>query len=149
MDGTKTVKCGLCGENGEVTANKIFTYKGYSKKESKNNAICVGYDIDYYALSEYEEFAEIDYIFGFVASANNNTPLDENANAGKNVIKTNLSESKYTSVEFVLTAKDWTVGAAAEAKLSINMYVIIDGAVKYITANGLSDTAEAKAYSEI
>ena len=148
-DGTKIVKCGICNEDGELTANKIFGYKGYSKKENKNNAVCVGYDIDYDALAEYEEFASVDYVYGFVAAANNNTPLDENANAGKNVIKTDLSDSKFISVEFILTAEDWTTGPASEAKLSINMYVIVNNAVKYITANGYSDTAEAKTYLEI
>ena len=148
-DGTKTIKCGLCGKSSEITVNKIFDYKGYSKKENNNRAVCVGYFIDYNALSEYETFTDVDYTYGFVASANNDTPLDENANAGNNVIKTDLSESKFTSVEFILTAKDWTVGAASEAKLSINMYIIIDGAVKYITASGLSDIAEAKVYAEI
>jgi len=148
-DGTKTIKCGLCGKSSEITVNKIFDYKGYSKKENNNRAVCVGYFIDYNALSEYETFTDVDYTYGFVAAANNDTPLDENANAGNNVIKTDLSESKFTSVEFILTAKDWTVGAASEAKLSINMYIIIDGAVKYITASGLSDIAEAKVYAEI
>ena len=148
-DGAKTVKCGLCNENGEISASKIFDYKGYSKKENKSNAVCVGYFIDNDALAEYEKFTEVDYTFGFVAAANNNTPLDANGEEGKNVVKTELSERKFTSVEFILTAKDWTTGAAAEAKLSINMYIIIDGVVKYITANGLSDTAEARTYLEI
>ena len=146
-DGTKTIKCGLCNKDGEVTANKLFDYKGYSKKESGKSSICVGYAIDYDALAEYEELADVDYIYGFVASANNNTPLDENANAGKNVIKTDLTDCKFTSVEFILSAKDWT--AVSEVKLSINMYIIIDGAVKYITGDGLSETAEAKTYLEI
>lgn len=148
-DGTKTVKCGICGENGEVSASRIFEYRGYSRKENKNTSVCVGYAINQNALAEYEQFTSVDYIFGFVAAANNNTPLDTNGNADNNVIKAELSHVKYQSVEFILTAKDWTVGSASEAKLSINMYVMIDGIVKYITANGLSDTAEAKTYLEI
>ncbi len=147
-DGTKTVKCGVCGkENSEIVANALFTYKGYSKNDK--GGFCIGYTIDQVALVEYETLNETTVVYGFAAAVNNVNPLNANGEVADNSIKAELTKSKYTAADFVLTAKDWTAENVASAKLSINMYVIVNNAVKYITANGYSDTAEAKTYSEI
>ena len=36
-----------------------------------------------------------------------------------------------------------------DIKITLNMYVIVNNAVKYVTANGYSDTAETYKYSDI
>ena len=110
--------------------------------------MCVGYDINLPEVKEYEsKYGKLNY--GFVASANNDTPLDESGNEETNVVKVSLSENKYTHVDFALFSDNWTDEKIAAAKITLNMYVIVNNAVKYITANGLNDTAEAYTYSEI
>lgn len=147
MDGTKTVKCGLCGvDNDTIVAEKVFTYKGYST--NSKGAMCMGYFIDQTALNEYETlYGEVEY--GFAASANNDTPLDENGDPEENTVKVSLNENAYTAVDFVLGATDWSDEKLCDVKITLNMYIIVNNAVKYITANGYSDTAEAYKYSEI
>lgn len=146
--GTKTVKCGVCGkENSEIVANALFTYKGYSKNDK--GGFCIGYTIDQVALVEYETLNETTVVYGFAAAANNVNPLNANGEVADNSIKAELTKSKYTAADFVLTAKDWTAENVASVKLSLNMYIIANNAVKYITAKGMADTAEAKTYSEI
>ena len=144
--GVKTVKCGVCGKDSELTAKKVINYKGYSKNDK--GAMCMGYDIDQESLKEYESKNGA-LTFGFVASANNNTPLEANGNAKDNVVKADLTGSAYNAVDFILTADDWTTESVANAKISINLYVIVNNAVKYVTVNGYSDTAEATKYSDI
>ena len=146
-DGTKTVTCGLCGVNNDsIVAEKVFTYKGYST--NSKGAMCMGYFINQSALDEYETLnGKVEY--GFVASANNDTPLNENGEQEENTVKVSLSENVYTAVDFVLGATDWSDEAVCDVKITLNMYVIINNAVKYVTANGYSDTAEAVKYSEI
>ena len=145
-DGKKTVACGICGKNSDLTANKVFDYKGYSK--NGKGAMCMGYTVDQGALKDYEaKNGKVNY--GFIASANNNAPLNNDGSAKDNVVKADLTESDYTAVDFILTADDWTTESVAAAKISINLYVITATAVKYVTANGYSDTAEAYTYSEI
>ena len=146
--GTKTVKCGVCGkENSEIVANALFTYKGYSKNDK--GSVCVGYLIDCSAITEYQTISGTKLTYGFVAAANNDKPLGLDGNVSSNVIKTDLTNNAYTAVDFILTATDWTAENVASVKLSLNMYIIANNAVKYITAKGMADTAEAKTYSEI
>ncbi len=145
-DGTKVVKCSLCQADKEVTADKVFDYKGYSK--NGKGGLCMGYIIDQSALKDYEsKNGKITY--GFVASANNNTPLDENGNQKENVVKAELTGTLYNAVDFILTSEDWTSENVANAEITLNMYVIANGVVNYVTQNGYSDTAEAYKYSDI
>ena len=145
-DGTKTVKCGNCGNNIELKADKVFDYKGYSN--NGKGGFCMGYIIDQAALKDYEaKNGEVNY--GFVASANNNTPLYENGNPKDNVVKADLTGSTYNAVDFILTSEDWTSENVANAEITLNMYVIANGVVNYVTQNGYSATAEAYKYSDI
>ena len=145
-DGVKTVKCGVCGKDSELTASKVIDYKGYSKNDK--GAMCMGYNIDQAALKEYEAKNGA-LTYGFVASANNNAPLEANGDKKDNVVKADLTGSVYNAVDFILTADDWTAEGVANAEISINLYVIVNNAVKYITVNGYSDTTEATKYSDI
>ena len=145
-NGTKVVKCSLCQADKELSADKVFDYKGYSKNDK--GGFCMGYIVNQNALKDYEsKNGKVNY--GFVASANNNAPLNADGTAKENVVKADLTSSDYTSVDFILTAEDWTKESVATAKISLNMYVIVNNTFKYITANGYSDTAEAYTYSEI
>lgn len=145
--GTKTVKCGLCGvDNDTIVADKVFTYKGYSTNEK--GSMCMGYIIDQDALNEYELLnGKVNY--GFVAAANNDTPIDENGENKENTVKVSLDENVYTAIDFVLTATNWDNEAVSNVKITLNMYVIVNNIVKYVTANGYNDVAEAYKYSEI
>ena len=145
-DGKKTVKCGLCGKDSELTASKVIDYKGYSKNDK--GAMCMGYNIDQAALKDYESKNGA-LTYGFVASANNNAPLEANGDKKDNVVKADLTGSVYNAVDFILTADDWTAESVANAEISINLYVIVNNAVKYITVNGYSDATEATKYSDI
>ena len=145
-DGTKVVKCALCNADKEAKADKIFDYKGYSKNDK--GGFCMGYIVNQAALKDYEaKNGKVAY--GFVASANNDAPLNADGTAKDNVVKADLSSSSYTSVDFILTADNWEAENVASAKITLNMYVIVNNAVKYITLAGYSDTAEAYKYSDI
>ncbi len=145
-NGTKVVKCSLCQADKELSADKVFDYKGYSK--NGKGGFCMGYIIDQAALKDYEsKNGEVNY--GFVASANNNMPLYENGNQKDNVVKAELTGSTYNAVDFILTSEDWTSENVANAEITLNMYVIANGVVNYVTQNGYSDTAEAYKYSDI
>jgi hypothetical protein len=145
-NGTKVVKCSLCQADKELSADKVFDYKGYSK--NGKGGFCMGYIVDQAALKDYEsKNGEVNY--GFVASANNNTPLYENGNQKDNVVKADLTGSTYNAVDFILTSEDWTSENVANAEITLNMYVIANGVVNYVTQNGYSKTAEAYKYSDI
>jgi hypothetical protein len=145
-NGTKVVKCSLCQADKELSADKVFDYKGYSKNEK--GGFCMGYLVNQEALKDYEaKNGKVNY--GFVASANNDVPLNADGTAKDNVVKADLSSSSYTSVDFILTAGNWEAENVASAKITLNMYVIVNNAVKYITLAGYSDTAEAYKYSDI
>jgi hypothetical protein len=145
-NGTKVVKCSLCQADKELSANKVFDYKGYSK--NGKGGFCMGYIVDQAALKDYEaKNGEVNY--GFVASANNNMPLYENGNQKDNVVKADLTGSTYNAVDFILTSEDWTSENVANAEITLNMYVIVNGVVNYVTQNGYSKTAEAYKYSDI
>ena len=145
-DGIRVVKCPLCNAEKETKADKVYDYKGYSKNEK--GGFCMGYLVNQEALKDYEaKNGKVAY--GFVASANNNAPLNADGTTKDNVVKADLSGSGYTSVDFILTADNWEAENVASAKITLNMYIIVNNAVKYITANGYSDTAEAYKYSDI
>ena len=146
-NGTKTIKCGLCGvDNDTIVAEKVFTYKGYSTNEK--GSMCMGYIIDQDALCEYESLnGKVTY--GFIAAANNDTPFDENGVKEENTVQVSLDKNIYTAVDFVLSATNWDDETVANVKITLNMYVIVNNTVKYITSNGYSDIAEAYKYSEI
>ena len=147
MDGTKTVTCGICGvDNNTIKADKVFNYLGYSK--DGKGGFCMGYLINQEALKDYES-KNGSVVYGFIASANNDTPLDASGNKEENVVQTVLTDSGYTAIDFILTAENWEDEAVASAKITLNMYVIVNNAVQYITQNGYSTTAEAYKYSEI
>ena len=146
-NGVKTVTCANCNKEGTVDAPMLIEYLGYSARE--NVGICVGYSINQKAMKEYQDNGGEKLVYGFVASANNDTPLDESGNAKANVIKTDLTENEYVAVEFVLRADNWNDEKVASAKFSLNMYVVVNNAIKYITEDGYSAVAEAKKYSEI
>ena len=145
-NGTKVVKCSLCQADKELSADKVFDYKGYSK--NKKGSMCMSYLIDNKALADYEQINGT-LEFGFVAAANNNTPIDENGEAKTNVIQNDLTGKRYTGFDFILSADDWTADNVKDVKITLNMYVMIDGIAQYITENGYSTTAEALKYSEI
>ena len=145
-DGTRVVKCSLCNADKEEKADKVYDYKGYSKNDK--GGFCMGYLVNQEALKDYEsKNGKVNY--GFVASANNNAPLNADGTAKENVVKADLTGNNYTSVDFVLTADNWEAEAPANAKISMNLYVMVNNAVKYVTANGYSDMAEAYKYSDI
>ena len=145
-DGTRVVKCSLCNTDKEAKADKVFDYKGYSKNDK--GGFCMGYIVNQNALKDYEaKNGKVNY--GFVASANNNAPLNADGTAKENVVKADLTGTSYTAVDFILTSDNWEAEAPANAKISMNLYVMVNNAVKYVTANGYSDTAEAYKYSDI
>ena len=49
-NGTKVVKCSLCQADKELSADKVFDYKGYSK--NGKGGFCMGYIIDQAALKD-------------------------------------------------------------------------------------------------
>ena len=96
--------------NAEDTGiEDIFEFKGYSVSPFGTDA-CIGFDVNYQALTDYEErtgkTADIGIVFASYELLNGREPLDENANPipleqGK-VITLSLNEFTYYSYDFKL-----------------------------------------------
>jgi len=126
IEGTKTTKClnADCALNITPTVEAtepLFTFKGYS---TNGKEICVGYLINLDAINDYElRNDNVALKYGFIASANNNTPLD----VADKVINIDLTDSKYTGFDFKLTSK-WDTDEKKDAKITMNLYtVLVDG----------------------
>lgn len=105
----------------EITYNPIFQFNGYSTNGKK---ICVGYSIDNTSLAKYKEnYPDAVFSFGIIASANNNTPINENGEFAEKSINIDLTNKNYASVDFILSG-DWNNSDSAAAKISMNLYVI-------------------------
>jgi hypothetical protein len=142
----------VCGYEYEtVYLEDIFTFKGYSF--SANGGFAVGFAIDYDALAKYEEKTgktlEIGVVFAGYENLGGKQPLDQNGeaitlDAGK-VIKSDLSSFTYSSYDFMLTDIDDSI---KDIKLVIAAYIFDGEAVKYVQANGMSDTVNGITYNE-
>ncbi len=129
----------------------IFTFKGYSFGPQ---GVAIGYNVDYDALDRYEGLSGTNLDIGMVlapfASLNGNNPLDAQGNAitlesGK-VIKVPLNSYNTIFYDIILTS---VTDDLKDVKLSISAYIYNGTEVKYIQANGLSDTVTGTSYNEM
>ena len=114
--------CSRCAKTykGEIFA-PIFKFLGYSTN-GKN--VCAGYTICLESLDKYNEVnSDAKLQFGFVASANNDTPIDENGNFAEKAINVDLSNDRYVAFDFVLTG-DFSQENKANAQITMNLYTI-------------------------
>ena len=114
--------CSRCSEKnkGEVFA-PMFKFLGYS---SNGENMCAGYMISIPSINKYNAVntsAPLNY--GFVAAANNNTPIDENGAFAEKTVSVDLSNETYVAFDFILKG-DFTSTASASAKISMNLYTI-------------------------
>ena len=123
--GTKTVACALCGKENGVEAEALFTFKGYST--DNENQICVGYLINQKAIEEYKANGGAEFSYGFVASANNNTPL---ALTDKTV-NIDLTLEKYSALDFKISG-EWSDSNQSTALLSMNIYTKLGENISYV-----------------
>ena len=141
----------FCSRCNETKKNEIFApmYKflGYS---SNGENMCSGYVINTKSIAKYEsENTGVKLKYGFVVSANNDTPIDENGVFGENVISVDLSKKEYSVVDFILTG-DFSITEYATAQIVMNLYLFIidaDGInVNFVYGYG---TEDGKIVSEI
>ena len=114
--------CTRCGEKsiGEKLA-PIFTFLGYS---SNGENLCAGYTICQASVAKYNEVnASAPLKYGFVASANNNAPINANGEFAEKTINVDLSNEKYVAFDFILTG-DFANESSANVKISMNLYTI-------------------------
>ncbi len=152
VKGTKTTLCTNTGctlnTNPDVVeASPLFTFKGYS---TDGKEICVGYIINLEAINEYEaNNGEAVFKYGFVASANNNTPIDENGVFAEKAINIELTNEKYTAIDFKLVG-DWSDSIYATANVTMNLYTILtengDTAVSYVYGYNDGDVIVSQSY---
>ena len=118
--------CSRCGitEKGESFA-PIFTFKGYSMPSDKSE-ICSGYTVNLDSLDKYNEnrSENVSFKYGFVASANNNSPISEDGTFGANVVNVDLTNEKYAGIDFRLSG-DWSNANYSTASISMNIYTIV------------------------
>ena len=109
--------------SSEPTA-PLFTFKGYSTNEL--NQICVGYIINLEAIDVYEaNNGEAVFKYGFIASANDDTPLDELGNKeNANALSFELTNEKYTGIDFKISG-DWSDATKANALITMNIYTVL------------------------
>ncbi len=118
--------CSRCNETKkDETFDPIFKFLGYS---SNGENMCAGYMISIPSIDKYNEVnASAPLKYGFVASANNNTPINENGVFAENTIGVDLSNEKYVAFDFILKG-DFTNPSSAVAKISMNLYTITKNA---------------------
>lgn len=147
LDGVKKTYCTNANCQSKATEEAIdplFTFVGYSSNDK--GEMCVTYRINTYAIEAYKSFygEAMSFSYGIVAAANNDKPLD----VTEKVINVDLSENKYTQIDFKLSGLS---EATKDVPIAMNMYVIEakgeSTSVKYITSNSTSDTAEAITYA--
>lgn len=123
--GVKAVTCSNagCKYSAEESTEALFTFKGYSTSDDKMQ-LCVGYLINLESIKEYEANNGTSvFSYGFVASANNNTPLA----VTENTVNVDLTEANYTALDFKLLG-NWSDAASKEANFSMNIYTkLIEG----------------------
>ena len=69
LDGTKTVCCGNCGENKEITAPALLVCLGYSVSKEGQDGLVIGFKSNREAISEYASFKGVEIRYGlFVVS---------------------------------------------------------------------------------
>ena len=132
--------CTRCakGFKGEVFA-PIFKFLGYS---TNGENMCAGYTICLNSLDKYNEVNSDNKLqYGFIASANNNTPIDENGVFAEKSVNVDLSKDRYVAFDFVLTG-DFTQENNANADITMNLYTITkdeNGANKVSYIYGVND----------
>ena len=140
--------------NAEDTGiEDIFEFKGYSVSPFGTDA-CIGFDVNYQALTDYEErtgkAADVGIVFASYELLNGREPLDENANPipleqGK-VITLSLNEFTYYSYDFKL------YGLTEELyshKFVVSPYLYTGDEVYYFGESGVEQTTRGVSYNEI
>ena len=118
--------CSRCGETkkGETFA-PMYKFLGYS---SNGENMCSGYMINTKSIAKYEQQnTDVKLSYGFVVSANNDTPIDKNGVFGENVISIDLSTKEYAAVDFILTG-DFSISKYATAQITMNLYLFVEDA---------------------
>ena len=104
-DGLKTVVCANdgCNHKAETKLAAIFTFKGYSTDKDESS-ICVGYNIDKDALSEYNAVNKA-LSFGAVASVKTENILSVSENKVVSAANTVVAEIEgdFNAFDFVLS----------------------------------------------
>ena len=134
-----------------VYLEDIFTFKGYSF--SANGGFAVGFAIDYDALAKYEaktgKTLEIGVVFAGYDNLGGKQPLDQNGEAIEldlgMVKKAEITSLGYKYYDFMLTGFNDSI---KDTKLVIAGYIFDGEAVKYVQANGMSDTVNGITYNE-
>ncbi len=128
----------------EEAIDALFIFKGYSSND--DGEMCVTYVINTVAIKAYTDFygEELSFSYGIVAAIDNTNPYE----LTDKVIKVDLSDNKYTAVDFKLSGLSESTKNVA---IAMNMYVVEakgdDTAVCYLTSKGTSETAETITYA--
>ena len=166
--GKLTVKCARCAENNSDTeiAPIITSFQGISTKIN-GDGLTIDYIVNYEALEAYSTLNGVDVELGFVVSAYDKTgdkPLD-NESAVKAPVLTWKYESdnsnvvKYTGLSFRLEGNwDQSVDLDGNGEKETSMkdvifcmagYIIDNGAISYINANGTGEVADFNSYNGV
>ena len=114
--------CSRCQISERIdTYAPVFKFNGYSTDGKK---ICVGYSIDLDSLATYKKYnSEAVFSFGIIASANNNTPINEDGTFTEKSINIDLTSTSFSSVDFILSG-NWSNTSNADAEISMNLYIV-------------------------
>lgn len=141
--------CSRCNETKkDETFDPIFKFLGYS---TNGENLCAGYTICLKSIDKYNEVnSENKLQYGFVASANNNAPINADGTYTEKSVNVDLSEEKYVAFDFVLTG-DFSIDKNANAEISMNLYTITkdeNGAnvINYIYGCNENDVIVSKVY---
>ena len=136
----------FCEYSRNTLVDKIFTFSGYSVKESEPTAICAGYTINHKSLAIYKEYnpnAVLEYGFVAVKSSENNKVLEYKDGS---VVASNENavlvpvESAYAGFDFILRGFN-PDGSQDNIELVISAY-IGNGTEIFYMSNTYGDAPE-------
>ena len=146
--------CSVCGSTQETECEPLFTFLGYSIKES-SFAICVSYKVERELLTLYEELNDTEITHGVIATVYDNL-VDKNSpvngdgtpsalTQGSSIVA-KMPDNVY-SVSLRITSNSWSTYESL--KLILAGFIIEKGQVKYICGDSLSASPSPVTYLEV
>ncbi|MBQ8145374.1 MAG: hypothetical protein IJ039_01190, partial [Clostridia bacterium] len=124
--GVKTVKCAVCGENGDLEASPLFECQGYSASNT-GNGISLGFKVNQEALNLYNLSTGNTVKYGVFAVSQKklgeDSIFDKQGNANSNAICANIAKTDFTA--FDIKVIGFENDTQKDTKFALGAYVAV------------------------
>ncbi len=136
--GVRTEKCKLCSAIVTTKLDAMITFSGYSVKEIGAPAICVGYTVNFDALTLYESVMGTEIEIGITAASYDNLTVEgKPINADGTTCETTGGvvvnykvEGNYNHINLILNSGNWD--EYADKRVILCAYYVEKGEVYYL-----------------